>query len=116
MHLLKIAIAFSILILFSYGFQTRLTAEQLTSSGSEVLSKIIANYLIHYFDGQEFVSFVMPSSIREQSHFQDDFIRNLFDNLTLSMIDHDILDTLGDTIHRRRSFNVILMENFDYLS
>lgn len=114
--MLKIVFIFSILIVFSSGFQNKLAIDQSTWSESEVLSQIFANYLIQYFDDQEFVSFVMPSSNREQSHFQVDFIRKLFDNPILSMIDHNILDTLEDTLHHRRALNLILIDNFDHLS
>lgn len=114
MHLLRIFAILPISIAITFGLENTLIKKHLSSNECVVLSKVISNYFIHFFD-HTFISFVTPT-LKQQNYFQKDLFFNLFDNLGFSKIDFNILHTLGSTFHHRRTLSLIMIDSSEYLS
>lgn len=79
---------------------------------SAILSELIANYLIKYFDDEEnFISIIIASSEVDQRYFQHNSLDLLFSQPKIREFSHNILSTIEISNRTERNiFNLIFVE------
>lgn len=108
----------SLNVMIAFASYNKLSIDQSKTEKSMILSDIVTNYLIKYFDNEKtFVSIIYPASHKiEQKYFWHDFFHYLFDDPTFTRFDHNALHKLDDSIfNKRESFNIILIDENVYL-
>lgn len=88
------------------------------ANNTVILGEIIINYMNKYFDGDDkFVSMIFTlSQDDDQSHFQSDFLHDLYRILDETKIPHNLLDKLNNaTYDNRNAFNLIVVDDISIL-
>lgn len=101
----------SIWNIFTLAFRDELLIEQPVDDESNVLADIVTNLIVKYFEDDQTYLSIIPIIKDERSHFFDDFIFRLFENLALKTLSHSILDDFDDSIRNKHVFNLIIVDN-----
>lgn len=105
------------ILILSYALFSRETVlnKQSLAENSQIVRKILINFLAeHIFDDRTFISFVVTKS--RNSTFQRDLIEAVISEPAFRATTYYVLHKLSNgTRHRRKTFNVILVEDSETL-
>lgn len=111
MNFSRIICIISIWNIFTLPFRCKLLFDHPVNNESRILADIVTNLLVKYFEDEETYLSIIPLLQDENSHFLDDFIFNLFENVELRDFSHSILDDLDDSLRYKHVFNLIIIDN-----
>lgn len=89
-------------------------SEQSLTENSQIVQKIIVNFLLkHIVNDKTFISFVIKE---DETPFQRDLLEAVITESAFSATTYYVLNTLNDGArHRKKTFNVILVEDSETL-
>lgn len=115
MKSLTIALLFQCAHFLHGGVTTGVLNEQSLTENSQIVEKILVNFLVeHIFNDKIFISFVITK--KQETPFQRDLIDAVITESAFTATTYYILNKLNDgSRHRKRTFNVILIEDSETL-